>query len=303
MPDQRILSEMARRAIDEEFALPKDADEKLRSASHYNIFRHLLNEMTKASITFAVQNSITEDEFEWDVLPDAIGIVRAIQYAFVSNPRSGDPKNWKFWKHEDFIVERIKNKDVPEIHRSELESAATRYLDSQLRAAAVDRILIDSLMAMEIFAFGDEMLNPEKFYKSSPLKRPHALWTYLSGQFANFVFFGIIIGVIAWLNSHNVLGDTATFWSIGILLLILALAFVVGTVSLPWVWISQGASKRKITDLLGAMTGVYTELKSDGAISAQHIRQRAQAVASQGAVWPAPLFAMLDDVIARTGRF
>lgn len=180
------------------------------------------------------------------------------------------------------------------------EGAATRYLDSNLRASSIDRILIDALVAMEVFAFGDEMLN---LTVTSPLKRPHAFWTYLRGQASNLVFFGVIIAIVAWFGSQDILGQMATGWSIGILVGIFLLFFLVATFSLPWVWITQSKEKRKTRNLLLEMTSVYNELGSDGAISAQHIQRRAQETTSLGAVWPAPLFAMLDDVNRRTGRF
>lgn len=303
MPDQRSLNEMVRNAIDDQFRLPKDADAKLRSASNYNLLRYLLTEITKAAVTYAVQHDLSEDEFEYSLLAEAIDIVRDIQYALVTDPHNGDAKNWKFWKHEDFIIQRIKNKDVPRIDRFQLESAATRYLDSPLRTKAIDRVLIDSLVAMEVFAFGDEMLNPEQFFKVSPLKTWHVFWTYLFGQAGNLFLFGIIVAVVVWLRSQSVLADTTTGWAIGIVVVIFLLMFALATLSLPGLWMGQRAERKKIINLLGGMVGLYNELKSDGAISAPHIRQRAQMIAAEGAVWPAPLFAVLDDVVARTGRF
>lgn len=54
---------------------------------------------------------------------------------------------------------------------------------------------------------------------------------------------------------------------------------------------------------MDAMLGLYAEMNSDGPISAKHIRETAQKAADKGVVWPGPLFALLDDVVARTGRF
>ena len=64
--------------------------------------------------------------FSIEVLPQAIQIVKSIQYAFVREPFEGDIKaHWNFWKHQDFALQRIQNKDVPYLSRSELEGAAT----------------------------------------------------------------------------------------------------------------------------------------------------------------------------------
>jgi hypothetical protein len=156
-------------------------------------------------------------------------------------------------------------------------------------------------MALEVFAFGDEMLNPP--WAQSPLTRKHVLWRYIKGQFWGFVIAGSIIALIAWLNHKDILGETGTLWSVGIVLLLTALQFVIATIALPVAWLHEGREKAKTLQLLSGMLGVYSELKSDGAISAQHVLERAKAVAAQGVAWPAPLFAMLDDVLRRTGRF
>jgi hypothetical protein len=62
-------------------------------------------------------------------------------------------------------------------------------------------------------------------------------------------------------------------------------------------------ARQNVRDILSAINMVDNELRSDGPISAQHIRDRANSAAQIGVGWPAPLFAMLDDTIARTGRF
>jgi hypothetical protein len=91
--------------------------------------------------------------------------------------------------------------------------------------------------------------------------------------------------------------------SLCIVLLLAVLQFGVATIALPVVWVQQRKEKQRTLQLLSGMLGVYSDLKSDGAISAQHILERVKAMASLGVGWPAPLFAMLDDVLRRTGRF
>ncbi len=62
-------------------------------------------------------------------------------------------------------------------------------------------------------------------------------------------------------------------------------------------------ARRRVRKLLVTMSTLYNELKSDGPISAQYARERAGDAAKQGVVQPAPLFALLDDIISRSGRF
>ena len=148
------LNRLAYDAVEHGFWLPKDADEKLQRAKSSNsLLRFLFNEITKAAVGEAVARKIDPEDFEYEVLPQAIQIVKSIQYAFVREPFEGDIKaHWNFWKHQDFALQRIQNKDVPYLSRSELEGAATEYLNSPFRSGAIDRILIDGLMALEIFA-------------------------------------------------------------------------------------------------------------------------------------------------------
>ena len=45
------------------------------------------------------------------------------------------------------------------------------------------------------------------------------------------------------------------------------------------------------------------DIRAQGAISARHIREMASNAAKDGFVWDPPLFALLDDIIARLGWF
>ena len=50
------------------------------------------------------------------------------------------------------------------------------------------------------------------------------------------------------------------------------------------------------------MDQTYSELPPGVAVSTRRLREAASMAADAGVVWPAPLYAMLDDNIARTGR-
>ena len=80
------------------------------------------------------------------------------------------------------------------------------------------------------------------------------------------------------------------------------LDLVVATVTLPFAWRHQRKSRGKVRDLLSVMVSTYSELAGDGQISARRLREVAVRAADLGVVWPAPLFLILDDNIARTGR-
>jgi hypothetical protein len=83
-------------------------------------------------------------------------------------------------------------------------------------------------------------------------------------------------------------------------LLILETAWAV--LRFPFACRAQSKHNTKTAQLLLDMNGVYCELNSTGPVSARHVRERAQAVSAAGAVWPGPLFVLLEDVIERGGR-
>jgi hypothetical protein len=294
---------LRREAVDRAFWVPNDASEELKRATRARTqYRDLIEEITKSAKAEASKTNASADHFEFSLLTEAIAIVNDIQSALVEDPYKNPQAGWNFWRHHNFALERVKNKDLPFIDRSALETAATRYLDSPFRVTALDRLLVDALIAAELFAFGNLMLNPYS-RSMSPLKQKHTLWTYLLGQIWSIVFFGGIGALAIWLHAIAVISETFLGWTIGILVLLFLINLVVATIALPIVWRQQSDSRQNVTLLLQSMNDVYFELKSDGAISASHVRQMAQNAAVGGVKWPAPLFAMLDDIIARNGRF
>jgi hypothetical protein len=54
--------------------------------------------------------------------------------------------------------------------------------------------------------------------------------------------------------------------------------------------------------LLLAMYWCYNAMNGDGPISAQYIREQLGKAAEKSVVWPAPIYALLDDVMTRSGR-
>ena len=141
------------------------------------------------------------------------------------------------------------------------------------------------------------------FPARSPLKQSHVLLAYLRGLLINAVFFGGITALALWAASKGWIGETSAGWIVGTCVALFVFFGAISTFALPFSWYAQAKARRNVRKLLLAMVTIYNELKSSGPISAQHIRERVSSAAHDGVVWPAPLFAMLDDSIARTGRF
>ena len=301
-----IFEKLRREAVEHDIRLPKDASDDLKRAkTGDSLLRSLLNEITKSAKEVAVGRNMSVDDFAHDLLPEATGIVTDIQGAlihYVPEPTASDLKaSWNFWNHVQNPFYRIQKQEIPYIERSSLQSAAARYLNSPFRCVPIDRLLVDALMAAEIFAFGNEMWNPGSRWAPS-MKQFHPLGSYLITQVLYVVVFGGIIAFTAWLYSRGIIGEPAFGWTAGIPFGLMVLFFSLGTIFLPSLWRRQAKTKRKIVALMEDMIGVYTELQSSGPISAEHIRVCAQRLAESGK-WPATLFALLDDVVRRTGRF
>ena len=295
---QNICTESVQWAVNAE--LGEDDRQKPIKRSLYS---YLLQDMAKAALDYAVAKNIDPDDFEFTALNGTLSVVRDLRLALV---KDGNDKTLDFWDSSARPIDKIKADKVPYIDRSSLESVAGDYLALPYRSQAMDRFLVKVLVAMELYAFGDEMLNEKTFGvfpARSPLKQRHALLAYLRGVILNGVFFGGIAAFALWSASKGWIGETSAAWTSGTCVALFFLFGVISTFALPFSWHSQAKARRNVRRLLLAMITIYNELTSDGPISAKHIRERVSSAAQDGVVWPAPLFAMLDDIIARTGRF
>ena len=262
-----------------------------------------LQEMAKAASEYAVAQNIDPDDFEIDVLPGALAVVQNLRSALVQDWK--DKTTLDFWDNHGRPLDKIKANKVPYIDRSSLEGVVDDYLALPYRSRAMDRLLVGVLVAVEFYAYGDEMMNEKTFGfpARSPLKQSHVLLAYLRGLLINAVFFGGVAALALWAAAKGWIGENSAGWTSGICVALFLLLGAISTVALPFSWYSQAKARRNVRNLLLAMNTIYSELRSDGPISAQHIRERVSSAAEEGVVWPAPLFALLDDIVARTGRF
>ena len=275
-------------------------------------YQRLLDLITQDALRYAEQERMDVDEFrrgrgrDDSPLSSAIEVVSGLRMALVpSNNWTGDIASLNFWVHDSRAFERVQSKKTPYMHRAELEEVVGTYLELPFRCPAIDALLVDVLVALEMYGFAEEMPNEQTFGllpARSPFKQRHAFLSYLTGlAICGFVLLGlaalcIFAGVRGWIGNGWAMGIAGVF---GVLFLAL-LGWE--TFALPFAWRAQWKHKHKVGELMQAMFGLYPELDSSGPISAVRIRDRATDIAELGVIWPAPLFALLDDVIRRTGR-
>lgn len=273
-----------------------------REAPDDRYYSYLLNGIGEAAQAHAEKHEIEPDRFE-HVIDSGLELVSHLRYAFV---RYDEKPSGNFWTDHAHPLDLIKADKVPYIDRSSLEASVGTYLALPYRSQTLDRFLIRALIAMELYAFGDEMLNEPNLVilpARSPLKQRHVLIQYLIGNLLNAIFFGGIAAVAIWAHSAGLIGDTATAWIAGIGAVLFLLCAALATISLPFAWVRQVKARRKVYELLSAMNTLYNEQRTDDPVSAQYVYDRAKEAATNGVVWPAPLFALLDDVRSRSGRY
>jgi hypothetical protein len=281
-------------------------EEDLNKQIGRSLYSYLLQEMAKAASDYALNRNIDPDDFEIDGLGKALDVVDSLRFALVPN---WEDKSLDFWHYDidyNSPIDKIKAEKVPYFNRQSLEIVVGDYLALPYRSQAMDRLLVCVLIAMELYQFGDEMFNEKTFDlfpPRSPLKQRHVLLAYLRGQLLNAVFFIGIAALALWASSYRWVSESIGLWISGICVLLFLLSAGISTFALPFAWHKQASARQRVVKLFSTMATVYNDLKSDGPISAQYIRDRATNAAQEGVVWPGPLYALLDDIIARTGRF
>lgn len=309
--DRRHFDDAARKIVENSLYLRAnpDADEVKLQRSN-SLRRRLVTDVTKAAMNHALATGRDVEVFR-DYADQGIGIVSGLEHSLTENKQydfSENAKpvvNWNFWLHDDKPQASIRAPKFPYMDRFGLEQDAYGYLDLPYRAPLLERTIVDLLIALELFAYSKEMFEKLpaglRWLSQSPLTQKHVLRQYLGGRvFGAVLFLGP--AYFAATFAPRLFGETASAWIVGILVGLFVLELVFSTIRLPFAWRYQRKSKRRARDLLIAMAHTYSELSGDGQISTRRLREVAARAADAGVVWPKPLFLILDDNIARSGR-
>jgi len=277
-----------------------DENEFIRKG-RYTPFYVLVDQVAEAALSYAREKKYSPYDFESNLLNKGIDVCWCLRWGL----NGGVPpieRRYAMWEH--FHIQGINNADhLPIIFREHLFAAAEIYLALPFRVPVVDRMLIDGLIACEISDYGREMFRDKPLLSTSrsPFHHRHVLKTYVLGVVANLVLFGGGAALSFYLGSD---GTIARGWSIGIgvvLIGFLLLALAVQTIALPFAWARQSKARKEVERLMGEMLKAYDELQG-GVVSANRVYEVVSEAAKAGVAWPAPLFAVLDDVKSRRGR-
>lgn len=273
--------------------------------ARYSTLYYTLEAVTLAARRHAEANSIDDWDFQADLLRPGINVVDAIMWG-VQKQDSPDEEKVKLWWHRHDLFDLVRADRALPLDRSSLEHATGLYLALPYREPKLDRMLADALVALEASAFADQMLNekwfPELGPPASPLKKKHPFGIYLKGQLKNLAWMVAVVGGAVGLYAYGYLGGTGAFWSAAVWAALSALSFVLATAFLPTMWKRHAKAKDHVVMLMQEMLHCYDELQSSGPISARRLLERLKEADAKGVSWPAPLYALLDDVMARTGR-
>lgn len=193
-----------------------------------------------------------------------------------------------YWYHQGRVRLAGKKRLTPYIKVDETQEAAATYLHLPYRVPALDRLLVDMLVAAEMFAFADEMQPILK--KKLPL---------LLGWLLNNVLSVLIGGAIAafcfWIGD----GATVMNWVGGTILALTLLGTAWSLIAFPFYYPKVRAHHAKIDGIIGSMLDAYAALAGSPA-STKHIDEMLAKATDKGAVWPSQLIVLMEDIRARS---
>ena len=159
--DYEFAYETKSRPLDE--TAIKSAAKEGQGSQYYS----LLSEMTEAAEVLAISRKQNVEEFECGILRKALDVCTHLYSAFHSDfvPKSNQ-RPFSVWHHVPDVMALVRKDDCPWIDRSALLQATGEYLKLPIRCPRMDRILVDSLIAVELLSFADEV-----FGRPTPRRR------------------------------------------------------------------------------------------------------------------------------------
>lgn len=220
-----------------------------------------------------------------DVVGDVMRAVNDDPWRWSDDEETEKPR--KFWHHQGSVRLAGKKRHEPYIPVVGVQDAAAAYLDLPYRVPALDRILVDMLVASEMFAFADEI---QPFLK----RKLPVLLGWLLSNIIGFIVGCALAGFLLWLGG----GNTVMNWIAGIVFALTVLGTAWSLIAFPFAYPKVREHHKKLEGIIGAMLDTYAALGGSPA-STKHIDERIAAATDKGVVWPTQLIVLMEDIRSR----
>ncbi len=244
------------------------------------------------------------------------------------DPPLDEPERYRLiWRHRDLrraLRDGFTSTEACPMDRDSVAGVADKYLQQDLRSPKFEALLVDALVAREVYAFGEELKqNPSRYMKRLSFNMlavamdeteaydeakgnfDKLAWAWMKRRLKWAIIraallYGVPIAVV-WIAAVNNRGGVA----------FAAGAFVAVLVAyrlLSWVWrnlrrLFKEPAKEPLEEafeLHGKMVRAYNELKDGTSSSPQRVREVLTKIADEGAAWDPRVFSVLDAAIARS---
>ena len=165
-----------------------------------SLLRDLVEGVADAAMNYAKSIGATPEQqlkLSWPGLE----VIKIIRIALVETSAGYD--NADFWEHAREPRQLIFNDKCPFIRRDLVEGGATAYLQLPYRAPALERLLVDVLVATELYGYGKEMIVRQPVWLDdvspprSPIHEPSVVSSFIKMKFwGAVVCFGIAAAAI-----------------------------------------------------------------------------------------------------------
>jgi hypothetical protein len=264
-------------------------------------YHDLMQRMADAAETYALVHDLEEARAR-QLMSEAISLCRALRQA--RGPADNRP--FEVWTHKPISDPFREPVGAFSIDRAALEQCVSSYLGLPFRAQAMDRILVDGLVGVEVLRFARDIYRRPKvqlLLSLAPGQRRYVWVIWLVGAlFAIAIFGGVAALFFHLANTGGMRGDWAAGFGV-ILIGLLVLSIGWSILALPLRWRKEMQDRTALKSIWDDIADLFNELGSAGSVNSDEIRELATKVGTKGVVLPPSLFPLLEDIKARGGAF
>ena len=202
---------------------------------------------------------------------------------------SNDERKIKPWFHRVRPTLIRKTHGEPYINLADTQAAASGYLQLKFRVDRLDRLLVDMLIAAEMFTYAD---TPGI---QAELRRilPHPLKWILSNV-TTLIGGAALAAAILWVTSSSTVGDWVAAIIFGIAFLLSAFSLI----GFPFYYPQIRKQSAAVRGCLATMSDTYLALDGQPT-SVKHLAALIEKAAQAGVVWPSQLYVLMEDIEGR----